>query len=207
MKLLRTCLLLVAMLVLSCPLALAYTDQGKVAEEAEADFMKVRRLAVAAPLYMPVREAPSYAELQQVLEATPTPSKRKSPISVVTYEVMVQNIIRDKNIDIRKTERHAAAKIFRDNVTPYADAYVLLTIANSSRPCFYFDVFQAGTNNLLYSYQIITDSDEKEDVKTYTMLVDQFYKAMNLSMEETGKKLEKEARDAAKAKKKKEDKK
>ena len=199
MKFLRICFLIAVLLATAVPGALAYTDKATIAEEAGSDFVRIERLALAAPLYMPVREAPSREELQQILDTQPTVTKRQ----IVTYEAVVQNIARDKGVDIRTKDRHVAAKLFRDNVGQYADAYVLLTIANSSRACFYFDIFQAGTNRLLYFYQLITDTDEKEDVKTYTMLVNQFYKALDASIQEEIKAQEKKARDAAREKEKK----
>ena len=195
MKCLRIYLFAIFFLCFAGETAFAYTDQARLAEGAEADFIRIERLAVALPLYTPVREAPSLAELQQVLDSSASVSKRQ----VIAYETMVQNIARDTGKDLKAQNRHVAAKLFRDNAAKYADSYVLLTVANSSRPCFFFDVYQAGTNNLLYSYQLITDSDEPEDVKTYAMLVQKFYKTLDAAIQEETKNLEKAAK-APKAK-------
>ncbi|MGP1585528.1 MAG: coenzyme F(420) biosynthesis enzyme [Schwartzia sp. (in: firmicutes)] len=177
-------------------LALAYSDKATVIEG--AGLVQVERLAVAAPLYMPVNGSPSLEELVRLLNEAAVVSKHQ----VVTYDVMAQYILRDRQVDLYQTDRHVGAKVFRDQAAQYADAYVLLTVANNSRTVFFFDVYKAGTNELLYSYQIIADRDDPDDVKTYTMMAQKFYKNFDWSAEEEKNRQEKEAKEAqAKAKK------
>lgn len=171
-------------------LALAYSDKATVMEG--ADIVKIERLAVAAPLYMPLKDTPSMEELARLLNEAAAVSKHQ----VVTYDVMAQNILRDRQVDLYKTDRHVGAKVFRDQAAQYADAYVLLTVANNSRTAFFFDVYETGTNELLYSYQIIADRDDPDDVKTYTMMAQKFYKNFDWSVEEEKTRQEKEAKDA-----------
>ena len=171
-------------------LALAYSDKATVMEG--ANIVKIERLAVAAPLYMPLKDTPSMEELARLLNEAAAVSKHQ----VVTYDVMAQNILRDRQVDLYKTDRHVGAKVFRDQVAQYADAYVLLTVANNSRTAFFFDVYETGTNELLYSYQIIADRDDPDDVKTSTMMAQKFYKNFDWSVEEEKTRQEKEAKDA-----------
>lgn len=180
----------------SSSLALAYSDKATVIEG--ADIVKIERLAVAAPLYMPVKDAPSMEELVRLLNEAAAVSKHQ----VVTYDVMAQNILRDRQVDLYKTDRHVGAKVFRDQVAQYADAYVILTVANNSRTAFFFDVYAAGTNELLYSYQIIADRDDPDDVKTYTEMAQKFYKNFDGSVTEAKNQQEKEAKEARKKAKK-----
>lgn len=183
---------LLAALVLfgSSSLALAYSDKATVIEG--ADIVQVERLAVAAPLYMPIKNSPSMEELVRLLNEAAVVSKHQ----VVTYDVMAQHILQDRQVDLYQTDRHVGAKVFRDQAAQYADAYVLLTVANNSRTVFFFDVYEAGTNELLYSYQIIADRDDPDDVKTYTMMAQKFYKNFDWSVEEEKKRQEKEAKEA-----------
>lgn len=183
---------LLAALVLfgSSSLALAYSDKATVIEG--ADIVQVERLAVAAPLYMPIKNSPSMEELVRLLNEAAVVSKHQ----VVTYDVMAQHILQDRQVDLYQTDRHVGAKVFRDQAAQYADAYVLLTVANNSRTVFFFDVYEAGTNELLYSYQIIADRDDPDDVKTYTMMAQKFYKNFDWSVEEERKRQEKEAKEA-----------
>ena len=131
-------------------------------------------------------------ELVRLLNEAAAVSKHQ----VVTYDVMAQNILRDRQVDLYKTDRHVGAKVFRDQVAQYADAYVILTVANNSRTAFFFDVYAAGTNELLYSYQIIADRDDPDDVKTYTEMAQKFYKNFDGSVNEAKNQQEKEAKEA-----------
>lgn len=189
--------LLAALFLLgSSSLALAYSDKATVLEG--ADIVKIERLAVAAPLYMPIKDSPSMEELVRLLNEAAVASKHQ----VLTYDVMAQNILRDRQVDLYKTDRHVGAKVFRDQVAQYADAYVLLTVANNSRTAFFFDVYEAGTNELLYSYQILADRDDPDDVKTYTMMAQKFYKNFDWSVEEEQKRQEKEVKETREKEKK-----
>lgn len=183
-------LLVVLFFLSSSQLALAYSDKATVLEG--ADISHIERLSIAAPLYMPIKDSPSMEELVQLLDE----ASKSSKCQIITYDAMVQNILRDKQIDLLKMDRHVGAKIFRDNVANYADAYMILTVANNSRTAFFFDVYKAGTNELLYSYQIIADRDEPDDVKTYTMLAQKFYKNFDWSIEEAQASQEKAAKEA-----------
>ena len=78
--------------------------------------------------------------------------------------------------DIKALDRRTAAKDFKQYVGNYADAYVILTVANDSRTTFFFDVYKAGTNELLYTYQIQANRSEGDTVATYTNMAEQFYK-------------------------------
>ena len=58
----------------------------------------------------------------------------------------------------------------------------------NSRTSFFFDVYKAGSNELLYSYQIQANRSEKDDVTTYQNLCEQFYKNFERSIGEQQKK-------------------
>lgn len=183
--------LLVMLLMLgSNQLALAYSDKATISEG--ADIVSVERLAIAAPLYFPLKDSPTMEQLVQLLNESSAVSKH----TVITYDIMVQNLMRDKNVDLLKTDRHVSAKIFRDNIANYADAYMILTVANNSRTVFFFDVYAAGTNEMMYSYQIIAERGDPDDVKNYTMMAQKFYKNFDASVGEQRKQQEKDARDA-----------
>jgi hypothetical protein len=87
-------------------------------------------------------------------------------------------------VDIKALDRRQAAKIYKENVANYADAYVVLTVANNSRTTFFFDVFKAGTNELLYTYEIRANKSEGDTVTTFNNLSEQFYKHFDRSADE-----------------------
>ncbi|MBQ1808401.1 MAG: coenzyme F(420) biosynthesis enzyme [Selenomonas sp.] len=179
MKKIVQMLLVVCMVVLSAQVAFANADQVTIHEG--ADITAVKRIAIAAPLYTPVDEkAPNKDMLTQIVYD----SSRVSRSYVVSYDAVAEAVKAAKNVDIKSLDRRQAAKTFKENVADYADAYVVLTVANNSRTTFFFDVFKAGTNELLYTYEIRANSSEKDTVNTFTNLSEQFYKHFDRSAAE-----------------------
>ncbi|MBQ1919812.1 MAG: coenzyme F(420) biosynthesis enzyme, partial [Selenomonas sp.] len=139
MKKIVQMLLVVCMVVLSAQVAFANADQVTIQEG--ADITAVKRIAIAAPLYTPVDEkAPNKDMLTQIVYD----SSRVSRSYVVSYDAVAEAVKAAKNVDIKSLDRRQAAKTFKENVADYADAYVVLTVANNSRTTFFFDVYKAG---------------------------------------------------------------
>ena len=158
-------------MAVTCPSALAYVETATPQEgQTIAD---VETLAIGAPLYMPKKGVPSRDEYIGVLN---TMGAKILKDRIVTYSTVAQGIRQKTGKDVYSLDRIPAAKLYRDQVIDYADAYVVSTVTMSRRTVFFFDVYRAGTNDLLYSYELITDSDEPDDVKTYSEMVGKFYK-------------------------------
>ena len=172
-------LLTVCMVVLSAQVAFANAD--KVTIQEGADITTVKRIAVAAPLYMPVDEkAPNKEMLTQIV----SDASRVSRSYVISYDAVAEGIKKATNVDIKSLDRRQAAKVYKENAANYADAYVVLTVANNSRTTFFFDVFKAGTNELLYTYEIRANRSEGDTIATFNNLCEQFYKHLDRSAEE-----------------------
>ena len=175
-------LLVVCMVVLSAQVAFANADEETIQEG--ADITSVKRIAIAAPLYTPVDEkAPNKDMLTQIVYD----SSRVSRSYVVSYDTVAEGIKAATNVDIKSLDRHQAAKAYKENIANYADAYVVLTVANNNRSIpttVFFDVFKAGTNELLYTYEIRANKSEGDTVNTFTTLSEQFYKHFDRSVEE-----------------------
>lgn len=171
MKKIIQMLAVACMVVLSTQVAFANSDRVTVQEG--ADIAAVKRLAVAAPLYQQVdANAPDKAMLAQIVYD----ASKVSRSYVVSYQEAAEKIKTASNVDINSLDRRQAAKVFKENVASYADAYVVLTVANNSRTTFFFDVYKAGTNDLLYSYEIQANRGEGNTVETFMNLSEQFYK-------------------------------
>ena len=171
MKKIIQMLLIACMVVLGTQVAFANSD--KVTVQEGADLTAVHRLAIGSPLYMQVDpKSPNKDMLTQIVYE----SSRVARCYVISYDTVAQNIKADQNIDIKALDRRTAAKDFKQYVGNYADAYVILTVANDSRTTFFFDVYKAGTNELLYTYQIQANRSEGDTVATYTNMAEQFYK-------------------------------
>ena len=101
--------------------------------------------------------------------------------------MVAADIQKSAGIDIKALDRRQAAKVFKENVAADADAYVVVTVANNSYIVFFFDVYRAGTNELLYTYQIVANRSQKADAETYKLLSEQFYKNFERSANEQAK--------------------
>ena len=91
-----------------------------------------------------------------------------------------------------------AMEEFKKHVADYADAYVILWVANNSRTSFFFDVYKSGTNELLYTCEVIASKYAKDNEYTFRDLSEQFYKKFDHAAEKQQKDREKAAKKAAK---------
>lgn len=176
---------IIQMLVIACMVVLstqvAFANSDRVTIQEEADIAAVKRLAIAAPLYQQVgTDAPDKATLTQVVYD----ASKVSRSYVISYNEVAAGIKTASNVDIKSLDRRQASKVFKENVANYADAYVVLTVANNNRTTFFFDVYKVGTNALLYSYEIQANRGEGNNVETFMNLSEQFYKHFDRSAAE-----------------------
>ena len=159
-----------------------YSDKVTLPEG--ASITNVNRLAVGAPLYVQVEDtSPSIEILTQVV----SDASRITHANIVTYDAVAAGIQTDKGIDIKALPRREAAKVFKENVASYADAYIILTVANNSRTTFFFDVYRSGSNELLYTYEVRANKSDGNTVATFAALSEQFYKNWQRSVEDQNK--------------------
>ncbi len=173
------------MLLLSTQLVFANADKATIIDG--TNLMDVHRLAVASPLYTPNKGEPALEDLRQVIGAARSVTRGE----VLTYDTVAQNILKDANVNIMTLDRRQAAKAYKEHIAKYADAYVVATVANDSHLVFFFDVYQAGSNKLIYTYQIAGDRSDGRTVESYKMFSEQFYKAFDKSAQDQQKDREK----------------
>ncbi len=170
MKKILQMLVIACMVVLGTQVAFANVDKSTVIEG--ADLTGIHRLAVGSPLYMQVNEkAPNKAQLTQIVYD----ASRSARTVVVSYDTVADGVRNVKSIDMKALPRREGAKVFKENVVDYADAYVILTVANNSFTEFFFDVYKAGTNDLLYSYSVAANRHEEDSADTFKSMSEQFY--------------------------------
>jgi hypothetical protein len=186
MKRLMQMLVVVCMVLMSTQLVFANADKATIPEG--ADLTAVHRLAVAAPLYVEIKGTPTRAEVTQLIYD----ASKVARSYVMSYDMAAQNIKQDSNIDIKALDSRQAAKAFNENIGKYVDAYVVATVANNHHTVFFFDVYQAGTNALLYTYQVV--ADDPANILNYTAAAKEFYKNFESSAQAQQKKNEKVAK-------------
>ena len=121
--------------------------------EDDADLSKVKKMAIAIPEFYKVSERePTLEELTKDLcEA----GKMASTLEIISYEDVVSAIRRDTGIDINSLEPAEAEKYFQKNVGRYAEAYLVLTVANNSgKPWLFYYVYNAENAKLMYAYSV-----------------------------------------------------
>jgi len=167
-------LLVICMLVLSAQLAFAAEGERETIQTG-ADLVPIHRLAIGKPLYMPPNDkAPTNDQLTEIV----FDASKKARSYVMSYDAVAESIRAESSVDIKSLDRVKAAKACRENVGKYADAYVIVTVANNSTTIFFFEVFKAGTNELLYTYEVAAGKTGRSGVDTkdtYMDLSEKFY--------------------------------
>ena len=94
-----------------------------------------------------------------------------------------------------------AEKVYAQNISRYADTYVITTVTNNSkRPWLFFYVYNAADSKLMYTYSIQSNVLDKS-AKDYAKAAEEFFKQFddtakkNMSREER-KKLEEKQKEA-----------
>ena len=193
-----------SMLVLMAQTAFA---EDKETIQEGADLSTVHRLAIAYPWYFPTGEE-NEPTLEDVLRLADEAGNSKKPsirnYELLTYGDIVDAIRADYNLDIRALKRAKAEALFKKYIDKYADAYVLVTVANNSRTRFFFEVYQAGTNKMLYVFEHGIGSMEHDDIATYQKCYELFFRQFDMAIENQQKQFAKEAREAEKQRQKEE---
>lgn len=177
-------LTLVMMFSLISVNASAHSDKETIAEG--ADLMSVHRIALGWPLY--IKAAETDLSDREIIETVYGASK-VARTYILSYDAAAQEIKNKEKTDILVLDKKKAAETFRNNIKNHADAYVILTIANNSRLTLFFDLYRAGTNELLYTYEIVANKSDKSNKVTYNALSEQFYKHFERAANEQQKKL------------------
>lgn len=171
-------------MLLAALTAMLFSVTAFAADEQEAltdgaDITAIRRMALAEPLYNPMKDGPSLAEVSQAVCDAAALTK----VYVISYGDIAANIKRDTDVDIRPLNHRQAMKVFRLCVPKYVDAYVVPTIANNNRKTVFFDVYQVKTDALLYRYQLTADKHAEDSYLTYKALSEQFFKRFDRAIE------------------------
>ena len=163
------------------------------------DLTTISSFAIGKPLYTPKNGDPTMEQLEQVL----VEGLDIDNFKVIPYEDIAVDLLRHKNIDLSKMDRRVAAQTFMKNTVGVADAYVIVTVARNSLTVFFFDVYKAGTEDLLFNYQIQGAMSNTPDY--YKEVARGFYRQFAIAQRDQMKKRTNDILDGKKAKKNKKD--
>ena len=148
----------------------------------DANLATVKKIAVAYPNYYKIEDAEP--ELFDFVKDIYNAGRFTSSREIVSYEDVASAIRRDTGVDIFSLDVPEAEKVFKQNISRYADSYVIATVANSSkRPWLFFYIYNATDGNLMYTYSIQSNVLDKT-AKDYGKAAESFFK----QFDETAKK-------------------
>lgn len=179
MKKFALSLLVVALMILMArPTFAAVGEEIMVGENLGA----INRLAVAMPNHnkdITTPKEPNLDELLLILDASAISAKTKN-YSVISCTDIAATIRQDTGVDLNAVDYKEANKVFDDNIAKYADAYVVLTTANSQKSStFFFEVRNAQTGDIMYNF--ITKAGK--DTGGYTNACTEFFRRLDLAVE------------------------
>ena len=179
MKKFALSLLVVALMILMArPTFAAVGEEIMVGENLSV----INRLAVAMPNHnkdITTPKEPNRDELLLILDASAISAKTKN-YSVISCTDIASNIRQDTGVDLNSVDYKEAYKVFDENIAKYADAYVVLTTANSQKSStFFFEVRNAQTGDIMYNF--ITKAGK--DTGGYTNACTEFFRRLDLAVE------------------------
>lgn len=157
--------------------------------EEGVDLTTVKRLAVAYPNYYKVEDKePNFQEFTRDLYNV---GKISSNLDIISYDEIVSVVRREMGIDLLSLAPEEAEKIYNQQIAKYADAYLIVTVANNSgKPWIFYYVYNAADSALMYTYSVQSRSIGK-NTKDYQKAAEGFYQKFD---EAAAKKLSKEER-------------
>lgn len=121
--------------------------------EEDADLTAVKKMAIAMPNYYKVEE--KEPDLYDLIREIYNAGRMTATIEVISYDDVAAAIRRNTGIDIHSLDVPEAEKVYTQNVSNFADAYLIVTVANNSeRPWLFFYVYNAADKKLMYTYSI-----------------------------------------------------
>lgn len=151
----------------------------------DADFSSIKKLAVALPLHYKVEiTEPTADEFGDILSNA---GRLAENITVISYDDIVDMLWEDVKIDIKALNEKESRKIFNENISKYADAYVTATSANNNRFLqIFFEVRDSKTGKIMYVFNTQSRNYGK-NLKGYTKASEDFYKRFNSVMKKNRK--------------------
>ncbi|WP_196605325.1 hypothetical protein [Pectinatus haikarae] len=148
------------------------------------DLSSIHSIAVAAPNYIQTKTGPAPDAVTALIAQTGFDSRDLKNITIIPYSVIAENMKNESGIDLQTSDRNTAKKLFKENAAKYADAYLVVTIANDSRVVLFYDLYSSKTSSYLYSYRVIGGGQGDNNINSYKSFNELFYKGLSDSIKE-----------------------
>jgi hypothetical protein len=146
----------------------------------DSNISSIKRLAIALPMHYRMETSePTLAEFTQLI----FDASKMARCYVISYDEIAENIQRDTGVDIKAlTDTEKSRKIYNENISKYADAFVVVTTVNSSKKVtFFFEVYDSNSGNLAY-YLISKSGSIGKNSKDYGKACEDFYKKFDAAV-------------------------
>ena len=184
---------LLAMMLFSISTAFAASEDVTIMDE-NYDLSSIKTLAVATPLYSPsaldlerqakLADAPELITTDMLVQAiADTAQKDKVPFKILTDKEVNALMLSSTGTDITTLDKVAAKKFYKANIKNYADAYVVFTFVEDKRVVMFADIYDAKDNHYLYSYRIIGNGVEDDNMENYNMFFHKFFRTLRIQSE------------------------
>lgn len=135
----------------------------------------IHTIAIAPPNYMKSKTGPETSTVTAAVAQAGFESKELKNVTIIPYAVIADNMKRDTGTDLSTLDKEKAKKVFKQDVAKYADAYLVLTVANDSRFVLFYDLYSAKTGAYLYSYRVVGGGHEDDNIKSYDTFSQLFF--------------------------------
>ncbi len=174
---------LMAMLLLTSTTAFAATHEQVMDD---ADLTQIKRLAIAYPNHYKFDKVSDEPTIEALIEMLGTANK-STKFYVIPYSEIVENIKKDKGVDITALDYRESKRFFEENVANYADSFLTLTTANNTDPTtFMFKIQNAQDGKVMYLLQINGRAFAKNS-RGYTSACELFYKTLDIAIDKASK--------------------
>lgn len=189
-------LTVLCIMVLGTQFAFAWENGSHKEDVYDGDsFMNMTSFVIGNVYFSPQEGEPSREDLMEMLYKEAVKANKSGQYTFTSYMDICQEINRKEHIDIYRLNRRKALEIFKEKVKDYADAYIVCTVSNDTRLNIFYDVVDAKTNDVVYSYRKLTPKSAPRNEALYREMTADFY----VDMQHRIKKLKEEKEEEEKA--------
>ena len=176
MKRIMQLLAVVCMLVIGTPMAFAW-ENGSHKEDIYDGYglIEMTSFVIGNCYFSPQEGEPTNDELLTMLYEEAIKANKKFDFTYTSYTDFCQEINRKEHVDIRRLGRRKALEIFKEQISKYADAYIVCTVSNDTRLNVFYDVVDAKTHDVVYSYRKLAPKASVRDEALYREMTKDFY--------------------------------
>lgn len=135
----------------------------------DAEYLSsVQTIAIGPISYEPQAKEPTWGETMTMIDKAALENFKNENVKLLTYEEVSDKILRETGNDLNSMNPRQAAKVYKQYISRYADAYATVTVINGSKDLsFWLELNKSVDGKLLYNYKEAVAGYNGRVVKTY----------------------------------------